>query len=58
MAVRRPGHPIERISDLLVRAGLVSCQDATDLYNNILKGTLGLWTTLTLRCENNQLVVR
>ena len=56
--MRRPGHPIERISDLLVRAGLVSCQDATDLYNNILKGTLGLWTTLTLRCENNQLVVR
>lgn len=61
LAALHPGQPVERISDLLawaVREGLVGCQDAADLYNNVFKGTLGLWTTRALACEQGQVVVR
>lgn len=56
-----PGHPVERISDLLVRAvseGLIRCQDGADLYNNVFRGTLGLWTSRVLVCQNNRLLTR
>lgn len=54
-----PGHPVERISDMLIRAaheGLIACQDAADLYNNVFKGSLSLWSSLSARCCNGQLV--
>jgi hypothetical protein len=61
LSVRYPGHPVERISDLVIRAaqdGLLGCQEAADLYNDIFKATLGLWTRLTLVCRNGRVVVR
>jgi hypothetical protein len=54
-----PGHPVERISDMLIRAvhqGLIACRDAVDLYNNVFKGSLSLWSSLTARCCNGQSV--
>ncbi len=60
LAVLHPGHPVERISDLVVRAvrqGLIDCEDAVHLHNNVFKGTLGLWTTRTLGCKADQIVV-
>lgn len=54
-----PGHPVERISDMLIRAvheGLIACQDAADLYNNVFKDSLSLWSSLSARCCNGQLV--
>jgi hypothetical protein len=56
-----PGHPIERVSDLLARAvqqGFVPCSDAIDLYNRIFKGELRLWSRLSAACEQNALVFR
>lgn len=53
-------HPVERISDLLARAvreGLMECEEAAVLYNDVFKGTLRLWTTLTLACRDGQIVV-
>lgn len=61
LAVLHPGHPVERISDLLIRAareGLLSRPEAADLYNDVFKGTLGLWSTLRLVCENGGIVIR
>ena len=61
LAALHPGHPVERISHLLVRAvreGLLPCQEAADLYNQAFKRTLGLSTVLTLTCENGELVIR
>ena len=61
LAVLHPGHPVERISDLLVRAvreGLLGCQEAAALYNEVFRDTLGLWTTRTLVCEGDEAVVR
>jgi hypothetical protein len=61
LAALHPGHPVERISDLLargVRAGLIACQDAADLYNVVFKGQLNLWTRLVLSCQEGDLVAR
>jgi hypothetical protein len=61
LAALHPGHPVERISHLVMRAareGLLSCQEAADLYNDAFKATLGLWTSLTLICEHGQVVIR
>ena len=61
LAALHPGHPVERISNLLVRAAreeLLPCQDAADLYNDVFTGVLGLWTNLTLSCENDTVVIR
>lgn len=61
LSVRYPDHPIERVSDLVMRAareGWLGCQEAADLYNDIFKGTLGMWTSLTLVCRNGQVVIR
>jgi len=54
-----PGHPVERISDMLARAvdeGFIACQDAADLYNHVFHGSLNLWTTLSARCSYGRLV--
>jgi hypothetical protein len=56
-----PGRPVERISDLLARGvceGLISCQEAADLYNDVFKGRLKLWTRLVLGCEGGELIVQ
>jgi len=56
-----PGQPVERISDLLargVREGQLECQDAADLYNDVFKGRLKLWTRLVLGCRDDELVVQ
>ena len=56
-----PGHPVERINDLLARAvreELMACEAAAGLYNDVFKGTLRLWTTLTLACRGGQIVVQ
>jgi hypothetical protein len=61
LAALYPERPVERISDLLARAvreGLIACEAAVDLYNDVFKGRLGLWTTRTLACHNSQIVVR
>ena len=61
LAVLHPDQPVERISDLLARAareGLLGCQEAASLYNDVFRGTLGLWTTRTLACDNDQVIVR
>ena len=45
---------IERLCGLLVRAvdeGLIECDAACDLYNQVFKGQLNLWTRLVMRCE-------
>lgn len=57
LAVLHPTQPVERISDLLIRAaheGLIGCQEAADLYNDVFRDTLGLWTRRTLVCRNGQ----
>ena len=57
LAVLHPAQPVERISDLLIRAaheGLIGCQEAADLYNDVFRDTLGLWTRRTLVCRNGQ----
>lgn len=56
-----PEQPVERISNLLVRGvreELIACQDAADLYNEVFKGQLNLWTRLVLDCEGDELVAR
>ena len=61
LAALYPDHPVERISDLVIRSaqeGLQPCQEAADLYNDTFKGTLGLWTTRTLICDNDQVLIR
>lgn len=61
LAALSPRHPVERISDLLARAvheGLLGCREGVDLYNRVFKGMLGLWTTRTLHCQNDQIVVQ
>jgi hypothetical protein len=61
LAALHPGHPVERISHLLMRAvreGLLPCQEAADLYNDVFKRMLGLWTSLTLACDDDSVVVR
>ncbi len=61
LAVLHPGHPVERISHLLVRAvrqGLIACQDAADLYNVEFVGQLGLYSRVTLHCHGERIVVR
>jgi len=60
LAALHPGHSVERVSDLLsraVREALLACEEAADLYNRVFKGTLGLWTRLTLVCHNGQIAV-
>lgn len=61
LAALYPDHPVERISDLVMRAAreeLLPCQEAADLYNDTFKGMLGLWTTRTLICDSNNLIVQ
>lgn len=61
LAALYPGHPVKRISDLVIRAareGLLPCQEAADLYNEVFKGTLGLWTTRTLICASGQVLIK
>lgn len=61
LAVLHPDHPVERISDLVIRAAReehLSCQEAADLYNDIFKQRLGLWSNLTLVCRNGQVTIR
>jgi hypothetical protein len=61
LAALHPGHPVERISDLVVRAAreeLLGCDEAAALYNEVFRDTLGLWTTRTLACENDDVIVR
>jgi len=61
LAALYPGHPVERISDLVIRAaheGLIGCQEAADLYNDVFRDRLGLWTNLRLFCENGRITVR
>jgi hypothetical protein len=61
LAVLHPDQSVERISDLLVRAvreGLLGCHEAAALYNGVFRDTLGLWTTRTLACDNDQVIVR
>ena len=60
LAVLHPDHPVERISDLLIRAareGLLGCQEAADLYNDVFRDTLGLWTTYALVCDGGQVIM-
>lgn len=61
LTVLYPHQRIERISDLLIRAarsGLLGCQEAADLYNDIFKARLHLWTTISLVCTDGQVTVR
>jgi hypothetical protein len=61
LAALHPGHPVERISDLLVRAvheGLLDCEAAAALYNGVFRDTLGLWTSRTLTCIDEGVVVQ
>jgi hypothetical protein len=61
LAALHPGCHIERISDLLARAareGLITRQEAADLYNNVFKGMLGLWTKRSLACQQGHVVVQ
>jgi hypothetical protein len=55
-----PGYPVERISGLVIRAtheGLLGCEEAAGLYNEVFKRQLGLWTTRTLVCERGRVSV-
>jgi hypothetical protein len=57
LAILHPPQPVERISDLLIRAaheGFLGCQEAADLYNDVFRDTLGLWTTRILVCRNGR----
>jgi hypothetical protein len=61
LAGLHPAQPVERISDLLVRAtreSLLGCHEAAALYNDVFRDTLGLWTTRTLACDDGEVVVR
>jgi hypothetical protein len=61
LAALYPGQPVERISDLVMRAaqeGLLPCHEAADLYNDMFKRILGLWTTRTLICDSGQVRIR
>jgi hypothetical protein len=61
LASLHPGHPVERISDLVVRAareGLLGCQEAAQLYNDLFVWQLGLYSKILLRCHDNQVLVR
>ena len=61
LAALYPAQPVERISDLLIRAvheGLLDCQEAADLYNDVFRDALELWTTYTLICENGAILIR
>jgi hypothetical protein len=60
LALLHPTQPVERISDLVIRAareGWLGCQEAADLYNDVFRDTLRLWTTYTLVCRNNRVIV-
>ena len=57
----RPDHPVERIGDLLarsVRKGPLARAEAAALCNDVLKGTLKLWTSLVLVCREGQIAAR
>ena len=57
LAILYPMQPIERISDLVIRAareGLLGCQEAAALYNDVFRDTFGLWTTYSLVCRNDE----
>lgn len=61
LGILHPGHPVERTGDLLARAvqeGLLSCSMAADLYNEVFKGGLGLWSRVAAVCERGVLVFR
>jgi hypothetical protein len=61
LAVLHPAQPVERISDLLIRAareGLLGCQEAAELYNDVFRDTLELWTTYSLVCDNGQVILQ
>ncbi|HEY1336174.1 MAG TPA: hypothetical protein VGF59_01625 [Bryobacteraceae bacterium] len=61
LSALHPDHPFERINDLLargVRENLIGCNAASELYNDVFKGQLKLWTRLVLGCENGELVVQ
>lgn len=50
-----PSVRVERLCGLLLRAvgvGLIACEEARYLYNIVFKGELGLWTALTLHCDD------
>lgn len=57
----QPQVNIERIADLLIRAvqqGLLPCIEAAALYNATFKGTLGLWSKISLDCQQGLLIER
>jgi hypothetical protein len=61
LAVPHPEQPVERISNLLVRAareGLLGCHEAAVLYNKVFRDKLRLWTTWTLNYDEGEVVVR
>lgn len=61
LATLHPGHPVERISDLIIRAAaeeLIGCNEAASLYNDVFRDTLGLWTTRTLVCLDGRVIIR
>lgn len=61
LATLYPAQPVERISDLLIRAaraGWLGCQEAADLYNDIFRDTLGLWTAYALVCRDGRITIQ
>jgi hypothetical protein len=61
LAILHPDQPVERISDLLIRAareGWIGCEEAADLYNEVFRTTFGLWTTYVLVCDNGQVTIQ
>ncbi len=59
LAALHPGQPVERIGRLLIRAvaeRLLGCDEAAHLYNVTFKQDLGLWTSVTLRCQHRRLL--
>lgn len=61
LSILHPDCKVERIGALLMRAvheGLLGCQEAADLYNDVFKRTLRLWTTITLVCNGGRLTSR
>ena len=61
LAILHPEQPVERISDLLIRAareGWLGCQEAADLYNDVFRDTLKLWTAYSLVCDNGQIILQ
>ena len=60
LAALHPGQPVERMSDLVVSGadeGLLACQEAADLYNELFVGQLGLYSKIVLRCQDDQVVL-